>query len=301
MARSYDYAVVKISPDPIRDEALNVAVAVLRPDRIDICLTPSPERLRAVAPSLHREALEELSASIRSVDAPNLSTTERIERLRHLPGISVSGPATLYGETDAELEGHVQALVSRLLTAVRAPAAAPPPKVTRLTKELAVTFRREKLLARGEEGLERHKIVRNVPVSTDGKLRADFVAKNRKMHVTETVDLRMEGDLTASRMKDIAVAAVTLDEAKRTFGRSTQRYFLYAANASAERQARGYLEAARHHTEYTFNFASRDDRATYLDFIYSALRGDLAGAARISIPASGGGGTRRRGHSRSDK
>jgi hypothetical protein len=46
MARSYDYAVVKVSPDPIRDEALNVAVAVLRPDRLDVCLTPNPERLR---------------------------------------------------------------------------------------------------------------------------------------------------------------------------------------------------------------------------------------------------------------
>jgi hypothetical protein len=51
-----------------------------------------------------------------------------------------------------------------------------PPKATRLTKELAATFRHEKLLARGDEGLERHKIVRNVPVSPDGSLRADFVA-----------------------------------------------------------------------------------------------------------------------------
>jgi hypothetical protein len=291
MAHSYDYAVVKVSPDPIRDEALNVAVAVLRPDRLDVCVTPNPERLRAIAPGLHREALEELSTSLRTVDAPNLSTAERIERLRHLPGISVSDPGTLHAETDADLEGRVEALVMRLLTDVRTPAAVSRPKVTRLTKELAMTFRRENLLARSED-LERHKIVRNVPVSTDGKLRADFVAKNRKMHVTETVDLRMEGDLSASRMKDIAVAAVTLDEAKRAFGRTTQRYFLYAANASTERQARGYLEAAKHHSEYMFNYASRDDRAKYLDFIYAALRGDLAGAARVPIAPRSGKGAR---------
>jgi hypothetical protein len=98
MAHSYDYAVVKVSPDPIRDEALNVAVAVLRPDRLDVCVTPNPERLRAIAPGLHREVLEELSTSLRTVDAPNLSTAERIERLRHLPGISVSDPGTLHGK-----------------------------------------------------------------------------------------------------------------------------------------------------------------------------------------------------------
>jgi hypothetical protein len=195
----------------------------------------------------------------------------------------------LYGETDAEIEKHIHSLVSRLLTPVRVPTVGRPPKATRLTKELAATFRHEKLLARGDEGLERHKIVRNVPVSPDGSLRADFVAKNRRLHVTETVELRSEGELTPTRMKDIAVAAVTLDEAKRAFGPSTQRYFLYAANASAERQARGYLDVARHHTEYLLNFASRDDRAKYFDFIFAALRGDLAGVARARIKSSGKG------------
>jgi ABC transporter substrate binding protein len=36
-----------------------------------------------------------------------------------------------------------------------------------------------------------------------------------------------------ARLKDIAVAAMTLDEAKRAFGRSTQRYFIYAGMARA--------------------------------------------------------------------
>jgi hypothetical protein len=289
MALSCDYAVVKISPDPIRDEALNVAVAVLRPDRLEICLTPNPERLRAIAPGLHHEELNEIRKSLQAIDSPTLPLAERIGRFRHVPGISVSEPATLYGETDAEIEKHIHSLVSRLLTPVRVPTVGRPHKATRLTKELAATFRHEKLLARGDEGLERHKIVRNVPVSPDGSLRADFVAKNRRLHVTETVELRSEGELTATRMKDIAVAAVTLDEAKRAFGPSTQRYFLYAANASAERQARGYLDVARHHTEYLLNFASRDDRAKYFDFIYAALRGDLAGVARARVKSSGKG------------
>lgn len=124
-------------------------------------------------------------------------------------------------------------------------------------------------------------VVRNVPVSPDGSLRADFVAKNRAMHVTETVDLRNPGGLTPGRPKDIAVAAVTLDEAKRQFGRRTKRYLVYAGSAAAEKQARGYLLAAEHHAEEIFNFASRNDRARYLDNIFATLRGDLAGVARV--------------------
>jgi hypothetical protein len=83
-------------------------------------------------------------------------------------------------------------------------------------------------------------------------------------------------------LKDIAVAAVTLDEAQRHFGKGTQRYFIYAAKAAAERQARGFLQAAEHHADHVFNFASKSDRGSYFDFMFDALRGDLAGKARVS-------------------
>jgi hypothetical protein len=281
MARSCDFAVVKIAPDPIRDEALNGAIVVFRTEGLEVHLTPNPERLRTVVPSLSADSLDELSSALRALDMPDLSTADRIQRLRSLPGVTVSDHGTLLGEGDDQLQARVREVVSRMLTAMRAPSL-PAPKITHLTKELVSTFKREKLLGRRGEAIEQHKIVRNVPVSADGTLRADFVAKNRKMHVTETVDLRTEGELTTARMKDIAVAALTLDEARRHFGKSTQRYFIYAARSPAERQAQGYLRAAEHHAEHVFNFASRDDRAAYLDFMFEALRGDIAGSARMA-------------------
>jgi Protein of unknown function (DUF3037) len=283
MARSFDFAIIKLAPDPVRDETLNGAVVIFRPDRLEVCVTPNPERLRAIIPSLQTQGLDELSASLQTIDVPNLSTAERIQRLRRVPGISVSEPGTLYGETEDDLIAHVGELIARMLSAVRSSGrSVMPMKVTRLTNELTKVFRKERLLGRGDEAINQHKIVRNVAVSSDGRLRADFAAKNRKMHITETVDLRSEGEVSTARLKDIAVAAVTLDEAKRTFGRTTQRYFIYAGGTSAERQAQGFLQAVEHHADYVFNYASRNDRAKYLDFIFDALRGDIAGSARIS-------------------
>lgn len=135
-----------------------------------------------------------------------------------MPGVVISEPGTLHAENAKELRRHVDSLVARLLRSVRAPAPLAVPKATALVQELSKTFRKEKLLGRGDD-LSKNKVVRNVAVSSDGSLRADFVAKNRFLHVTETVDLRTPGELTTDRLKDIAVAAVTLDEAKRTFGR----------------------------------------------------------------------------------
>jgi hypothetical protein len=285
MARSYNFAVVKFAPDAIRDEALNAAIVILGDNGLDIRVTPNPERLHAIAPKLAPDTLDELKKSLESLDIKGLPVKERIAQMRRLPGIIISEPGTLHAENETELRGHIDNLVNRLLTTVRAPSTVlATQKVTALVQELSKTFRKEKLLGRGDEDLAKHKIVRNVPVSADGSLRADFVAKNRVMHVTETADLRTLGDITSSRLKDIAVAAVTLDEAKRKFGRRTQRYFVYAGSATAEKQARGYLRAAEHHAEKVFNFSSRIDRAAYLDHIYAALRHDLAGVARLAKP-----------------
>jgi hypothetical protein len=200
------------------------------------------------------------------------------------PGIVISEPGTLHADNATELQSNIDSLVARLLTTVRAPVPLAVPRATALVQELSVTFRRERLLGHGDEDLSKHKVVRNIPVSSDGSLRVDFAAKNRVMHVTETVDLRTRGDLSAARLKDIAVAAITLDEAKRKFGRGTQRYFVYAGPSSAEKQARGFLRAAEHHAEKVFNFSSKMERGSYLDHIFAALRHDLAGVARLSPP-----------------
>jgi hypothetical protein len=282
MARSYDFAVVKFVPDTIRDEALNAAIVIFGANGLEVHVTPNPERLHAIAPKLVPETLDELKKSLESLDVKDLRTEERVARLRRLPGVIISEPGGLLAENDTELRLHVDNLVNRLLTTVRAPAMVPAPhKPTALIQELSTRFRKENLLGRDDEDLSKHKVIRNVPVSADGSLRADFVAKNRVMHVTETADLRTSGDISSSRLKNIAVAAVTLDEARRKFGRRTQRYFVYAGSASAEKKAQGYLRAAEHHAEKVFNFSSRIDRASYFDHIFAALRRDLAGVARV--------------------
>jgi hypothetical protein len=266
---------------PVRAESLNAAIIILGAHGLDVRLTPNPERLHAIAPKLVPETLDELKKSLESLYVSGLALPEQLAQLRRIPGVIISEPGTLHAENAAELSGHLDSLVARLLTPVRAPATSGMPKTTALVQELSTTFRKEKLLGRGDEDLSKHKVVRNVAVSSGGSLRADFVAKNRFVHVTETVDLRSANEVTTARLKDIAVAAVTLDEAKRQFGRGTQRYFVYAGSASAEKQARGYLSAAEHHAEKVFSFSSRVDRAHYLDHIFAALRHDIAGVARV--------------------
>lgn len=280
MAHSYDFAVVKIVPDPLRDEALNAAIVVLRPGGLDVHVTPSPERLRAVAPAITPETLDDLASALKNFDESDEPTARRLENLRRLPGVIVSEPGAVQGENEAELCKNVVGLVSRLLTPVRLSFRQPFTKATALTRELTNYFKREKLLGRGEEDLNQHKIVRNVTLSDDGTIRADFVGRNSAFHVTETVDLRTPGELTTVRLKDIAVAALTLDEAKRKLGRKTQRYLVYAATAAEERRASGFLGVAEHHAEHVFNYTSRDDRTRYFDFMFAALRGDLASRAR---------------------
>src|SRR5450830_1255401 len=92
MARSYNFAVVKFTPDAIRDEALNAAIVILGADSLDVRVTPNPERLRAIAPKLVPDTLDELKKSLESLDIKDLPIEERIAQLRRLPGIIISEP-----------------------------------------------------------------------------------------------------------------------------------------------------------------------------------------------------------------
>jgi hypothetical protein len=147
MALSCVFAVVKISPDPLRDEAMNAAIVIFLPEGLDVHVTPSPERLRAIAPNLNSHALHELTKSLEALDRVDLPPLQRIEELRRLPGVTISDPGTLHGQNDTELRANIDALSERLLNAVRRPRSALAlPKTSPLTTELTRIFRNERLL-----------------------------------------------------------------------------------------------------------------------------------------------------------
>ena len=125
MARSCDFVIVKFVPDAIREESLNAAIVVLGTDGLDVRVTPNPERLRVIAPHVAPQALDELKKSLISLDDVTLPITERIERFRRLPGVSISEPGTIQVDSRADLDRNIDSLVGRLLTTVRAPLSRP--------------------------------------------------------------------------------------------------------------------------------------------------------------------------------
>jgi hypothetical protein len=85
------------------------------------------------------------------------------------------------------------------------------------------------------------------------------------MHVIETVDATSDHGSLRKTVADIAVSALVLEQARMTFGeRETKAQLVYDASAAMEKLATPSLDAAAHQGAELINWASHDERRSFL-------------------------------------
>jgi hypothetical protein len=124
------------------------------------------------------------------------------------------------------------------------------------------------VLAQRDEDLSAHRVVSNVELGTG--LVADFVLKNGAMHVIETVDACSESATGIRAVKDVALSALTIEQARISYGEEqTVGRLIYSASSQAESLLTSALQAAEHQKIELINWASGDDRRRLLTTIAS--------------------------------
>lgn len=262
MSRKFEYAIVQLA-DRNRQERLNAALAIFTDQGLDLRVPRRLDKLHALSSALN---VEDVRASLGHLvnfdqivrDQGRLTVESRIQSLAALTSLEFSGRSFFVAPTSAAYEDWADRLLKLLVE--------PEPKqarhVRKRTNLLAVVksaFRAERVLAKPGEDLSQHRLVSNVVIS-EGLL-ADFVLKNGVMHVIETVDASNEEFSVKKVITDIAVSALTLEQARMKFGeKSTQAKIVYDASAAVERIAMPSLEAAARQGAELFNWASFDDR-----------------------------------------
>lgn len=266
MAGTYEFAVLGIS-DRRRNEKLNAGLIVFGSDYVDVRLPKRLDRLRALSGALDIDAIREDLLSISVIDgyarqAGNHQVCDRIHYLTLASRFEISEPGTFHAVSGDAYEAALLRLQKLLLE----PEIAPPKfsiKRTRLSASVKSALRKERILARKGEGLSAHRVVSNLQIA-DG-LSADFVLKNGAMHVFETVDASSEEVSLRKVVADIAVSALVLEQARMTFGEdNTKSRLIYDASSNAEQHATPSLLAAQHQGAELINWASADDRRSFL-------------------------------------
>lgn len=271
MAPSYSFAIVRLAPEGARDERLNIGAVVLTEDGIDVRISKRLDKVRALSAALDptnvRDILENLAdLDRRARDAGVLGVGERWKRLSRVGPISLSSPGAFAAEDPTAYEDRVESVMKAMVD----PEPATPKareKRSKLLTQVKQVFRQERVLAKKDEPLDAHRIVTSYQL--DEGLVADLVLRNGAMHVVETIDASGDQDTLRKTIGDIGVAALVLETARIKFGKKTRARIVYNASASLERIARPSLEAAAHQGAELTNWASADERRSFVHHLSS--------------------------------
>ena len=270
MAPCYKFSLLRVAVSPPRDERLNVGVVIFGDGALDVRLLRSLGKLNALSLAYDfdsvRSAAEMLSNLDRELSGPGVPEENRLSALKEVAPFEFSPLAQFTAHSLNAYEQQVSLLLRSFVEPEPAPMKAFRGKGTKLVTSLKSAFKSGRVLAQRGEDLEAHRVVPNVELATG--LVADFVLKNGAMHVIETVDASGEASVLIKAIKDIALSALTIEQARMTYGdAATIGRLVYQASAQTEAMAGSALLAAEHQRIELINWASLDDQRKLLTTI----------------------------------
>jgi len=286
VGRSFNFSIVRLAPGGVRDERINVGLAIFREDGVDVRLPATLGKIRAISGALDQSAIRELAKAIDDRDTEirtaGIDDPEaRVRAIGNLGPIQLSELGTFQSNSLSEYEDRVAAIFRSIVD--------PEPasrtfrsKKSRLLTDLKKLLRSQRVLAKGDEDIRSHRIVSNYSLAEG--LTADLALKNGVMHIVETVDVSSDDATARKAVSDIAVSALVLEQARINFGANgTKTRLVYSAMPTVETAAKTCLEAAEHQGAQLYNWASSADQ---ISLIYSL--------SKLAIPRETAADRRRR-------
>ena len=276
MNSSYHYVILRLAPDDLRGEVINVGAVIFHNNEAPrVVMMAVLNKLRAVDSTWGALRLARWASNIQSLAAAPGLASEVIRSLGRFRFCDPDAVGMFTAESEAEVVRNIAEIKS---TYVANKATADRPKRekrTRLQTALRDQFRNMQVLGETIDDIAGHLVVQNVPVPEYPELKSDFVYKNGVYRVTQTFDYRVAPDSIHNKLSEACVKSMAAELAMKSYGSNTIR--LAVLDVPDE-----YLDAASSHTELLkargfqmFNYLDSQNMAKYLDLgapqIYQAL------------------------------
>jgi hypothetical protein len=266
MARSYEFAILRVVPDARRGESVNIGLVVFGEGVTDVRLLASLSKVSAINAAVDLDQLRSLPQTISDWTGGVTTSAEKHRALQDLGIVTVTDLGTFEIGHAADY-GHA---VSRLMKSLVVPISAQEvlaPNPTRIAATLRAKFRANRILGSSPDDIRRHLVVPDYPVDENEGLYADFVVKNGAYHVTATADLRAPSTRKIDRVRAASLIAITLHKSKEKFGPKTKRFVVYASRKNAPAQA---VNLIGDYSDAIFHLESKTDMASYMERIMQA-------------------------------
>ncbi|MDF2777703.1 MAG: putative phage-related protein [Enterobacteriaceae bacterium] len=262
--KTFKYSLIRVTPNLEKGETINVGLIVYRDNELDIRMINSVSKLRALDKGLSLDYLEDLTSSFYELSKSINDLTLFPRLFKGSLSLSDFGVFTV-SEKDS-YDRKINELMNRLVN----PQKTQHRRMNRkIFFDIKDTFIKQGIFGKHGEDLYDHKVVANYPVSSSEGLIADFLLKNGKYHLTETIDFRSEN--IKKQMGEAAVSALTISKAAEVFNHNIDSFVIYAAETtSQEKNARQQLNLLEKHTDMLINAFSKEDMTYYYDKMLAA-------------------------------
>lgn len=262
----FDYSLIRAVPDPRRGEWANIGVCVYLRGNLDVHLTDSYNKVRALDPNVDLRILRRLSQDWNSICEGVDSSAMRQAILAGLPFVHASPVA----QFACDLESYEEQVRLLLRDLIVPPLAIREKREPRLRATLKSHLIKAKLYSEDPSAISQHKVVANFPVMEEAKLFADFAARNGVMHITETIDFRVKSDQLRNRHGQAAIKSITLDKAGEIFP-NCRRNVVFAYNQQDIEEIQPSLNLLRDYSMAMFDAGNPKDLANFVELTASVL------------------------------
>ncbi|MEQ8585314.1 MAG: DUF3037 domain-containing protein [Thalassobaculaceae bacterium] len=276
MARSFDYVILMAIPNPRRGERVNVGVAVFLDDRVDIRLPQASFKIRALTGKNWDDRIESAEAALQESFRPGAPTAEILASFHMVEQLLVpSKVGYLVANSAEQYEERVDQILQSL---VALPKKERFTQKSRINTEIAAEFRRVKILARGNETIEDHKVVRNFVIDSKEGLAADFALRNGKVHVASTLDLRKQ----TAGLGEAALKSIVLDKAQKKFSDIALTIGVYAIDQNMRDEFRAHIELLGDYSNELYDWTDSTSRSRLQKRVYDALTPSYGGKLTLT-------------------
>ncbi|EBW8394257.1 DUF3037 domain-containing protein [Salmonella enterica subsp. enterica serovar Florida] len=262
--KTFKYSLIRITPNLEKGETINVGLIVYNDADIDVRMLNSVSKLKAIDKCLNLNYLKEVRQSFVDLSRSIGDITMLPKLFKGALTISDFGAVTI--QPTENYDKKISDLMDRLVNVQRSAHN----KIKRkVFFDIKKTFVQQGVFSKSNEDLYHHKVVSNYPISADEGLSADFLLKNGKYHLTETIDFRSEN--IKKQMGEAALSALTISKAIEVFQNNVDSFVIYAAETTAqEKGARHQLNLLEKHTDRLINIFSKEDMDRYYEQMLNA-------------------------------
>ena len=276
MNTTYHYVVLRLAPDPMRGEVINVGIVLFHdgePPRIIMMATLN--KLRAIDASWDTPRLAEWTQNIQTILAHRPGVRAQVDALGMFGFCETDAVGSFMAATADELQTSIRAIRAQYVANKSAEDKPKREKRTRLQTALREQFKKMRVLGTAVTDLAEHLVVPNVPVPGYDELKSDFVYKNGVYRITQTLDYNVAPDSMHNKLLEACMKSTAGDLAAQAYGSDTMRLAVVDVPEALADAADPHIDLLLARGFQIFHF---DDKASMASYIERAAPGPVYAA-----------------------